>query len=86
MELAAQFETLLVSRIPVLDALHDDAARRLIHLVDVAYDYRIKLIITAEGEPETLYRGQWLAFEFSRTASRLREMGSMEYLALAHRH
>jgi cell division protein ZapE len=85
LELAARFETLLISQIPILDALHDDAARRLIHLVDIAYDHGIKLILTAEGAPEALYQGERLAFEFTRTASRLREMSGTEYLALAHR-
>jgi len=85
LQLAERFETLLVSRIPILDQLQDDAARRLIHLVDVAYDHRLKLIITAQAEPGSLYQGERLIFEFGRTVSRLQEMSSMAYLAQTHR-
>lgn len=85
LELAERFETLLVSGIPILDRLQDDAARRLIHLVDIAYDHRLKLIITAQVEPGSLYQGERLTFEFGRTVSRLQEMSSMAYLAQTHR-
>ena len=76
---------MLVSRIPILDQLQDDAARRLIHLVDVAYDHRLKLIITAQAEPGSLYQGERLIIEFGRTVSRLQEMSSLTYLAQTHR-
>lgn len=85
LELASHFETLLVSGIPILDQSQDDAARRLIHLVDIAYDHRLKLIITAQAPPQSLYQGERLRFEFNRTASRLHEMSSMAYLAQSHR-
>ena len=85
LELATQFDALLISNIPILDQWQEDAARRLIHLVDVAYDHRMKLIVTAQANPAELYRGNRLTFEFARTASRLEEMGSAAYLAQAHR-
>ena len=85
LELAARFETLLISGIPVLDERQEDAARRLIHLVDVAYDHRLALFITADADATSLYQGQKLTFEFQRTASRLQEMGSSAYLAQRHR-
>ena len=81
LELATRFETLLISRIPILDERQEDAARRLIHLVDVAYDHRLALFLTADADAATIYRGKKLAFEFARTASRLQEMGSNAYLA-----
>jgi cell division protein ZapE len=75
-----------VSRVPVMDAGADDAARRFITMVDEFYDRGVKLILSAAAEPpEALYRGERLAFEFRRTSSRLHEMQGREYLARPHR-
>ncbi|MDE2221425.1 MAG: AFG1 family ATPase, partial [Gammaproteobacteria bacterium] len=82
--LADTFHTVLVSDIPVLEAAHDDAARRLINLVDEFYDRGVKLVVSAAAAPADLYRGERLAFEFRRTTSRLIEMQSESYLARAH--
>ena len=82
--LARDFHTVFLSRVPVLDDHQDDAARRFIALVDEFYDQGVKLIISAAAAPAELYRGQRLAFEFRRTASRLAEMQSEEYLAREH--
>jgi cell division protein ZapE len=71
--------------VPVLDASRDDAARRLVNLVDEFYDRNVKLVVSAAAPPAGLYTGTRLAFEFQRTASRLTEMQSREYLARAHR-
>ncbi|MBM5811139.1 MAG: AFG1 family ATPase [Gammaproteobacteria bacterium] len=85
-ELARCYHTVLISGVPALDALADDAARRLITLVDEFYDRGVKLLLScAAATPDDLYRGQRLAFEFRRTASRLHEMQGREYLARAHR-
>jgi len=70
--------------IPVLDGAQDDPARRLISLVDEFYDRGVKLVVSAAAAPGGLYRGERLAFEFRRTASRLVEMQSESYLARAH--
>jgi cell division protein ZapE len=84
-ELARCFHSILVSNIPLLDRERDDAARRFVHLIDELYDRRVNLIASAEAPPERLYSGTRLASSFQRTASRLLEMQSHEYLAMEHR-
>lgn len=85
-EVARCNHTVLISRVPVMDAASDDAARRFITMVDEFYDRGVKLILSAAtSAPEGLYRGERLAFEFRRTASRLHEMQGREYLARPHR-
>ncbi|MBV1776904.1 AFG1 family ATPase [Burkholderiaceae bacterium DAT-1] len=82
--LARQFHTVIVSNIPKLEAKQSSEARRLTWLVDVFYDYRVKLVISADTEAETIYTEGMFANEFFRTASRLTEMRSHDYLALPH--
>ena len=84
-ELARQFHTLLVAAVPVFDAGRDDAARRFVALVDELYDRGVKLVLSAAAPPDRLYRGTRLASAFRRTASRLVEMQTHEYLARPHR-
>ena len=76
---------MLLGGIPVFDARHDDAARRFVTLVDELYDRHVNLVCTAAAPPPLLYAGERLAGAFERTASRLVEMQSAEYLALEHR-
>ncbi len=83
-EIAREFHTVLLSRVPVLDSNLENEARRFIALVDELYDRNVTLIISAATPLEDLYRGRRLAFEFRRTRSRLQEMQSHEYLARAH--
>jgi len=63
----------------------DDAARRFVHLVDELYDNQVNLVCTADAGPMGLYTGERLVAAFERTASRLVEMQSADYLAGAHR-
>jgi len=84
LELARLFGTLVLTGIPQMTRDNDNAARRFVLLIDVLYDHHVKLICTAAAAPQQLYLGQRLAFEFERTASRLIEMQSSEYLAEAH--
>ena len=85
LELATQFHTLLLSGVPQMSPRLASESRRFTWLVDVLYDRRVKLILSAEVDPEALYTEGPLAHEFPRTVSRLREMQSAEYLALARR-
>ncbi len=85
LELATQFHTLLLSNVPQMAPRNASEARRFTWLVDVLYDRRVKLIVSAALPPELLYTEGPLAHEFPRTASRLHEMQSAEYLALARR-
>jgi cell division protein ZapE len=80
LEIASQFHTVLLSGVPRLSAGQASEARRFTWLVDVLYDYRVKLIVSAAAVPEQLYTAGALAHEFVRTASRLNEMQSKEYL------
>lgn len=84
LELARAHHTLLLSGIPRMSASSSSEARRFTWLVDVLYDHRVKLIATAECEPEQLYTEGTQAGEFFRTVSRLTEMRSRAYLALPH--
>lgn len=83
-EIARNYQSVIVSDVPVLDADHENEARRFIALVDELYDHHVNLIISAEAEPAELYRGERLSKQFERTVSRLTEMQSEEYLASEH--
>jgi cell division protein ZapE len=84
-ELARRFHTVLVSDVPRLGTGTDDEARRFIAAVDEFYERGVKLVLSAAVPAEQLYDGERLAFEFRRTASRLVEMQTHEYLAEPHR-
>ena len=84
-EIARDYQSVIVSDVTVLDSLHEDEARRFIALVDEMYDRNVNLIVSAAAAPVELYRGDRVAFQFERTASRLIEMQSEEYLAREHR-
>jgi len=80
-EIATLFHTVMISDIPVLNDMRNDAARRLVNLVDEFYDRNVKVIASAQVAPDELYTGERLAFEFVRAASRLTEMQTTDYLA-----
>ncbi len=85
LEIATQFHTVLLSDVPRMPVRMASEARRFTWLVDVLYDRRVKLILSAETPPEDLYTEGPLAHEFPRTVSRLNEMQSAEFLALERR-
>lgn len=83
--LAQQFHTVIVSGVTALSPLQFSEARRLTWLVDVLYDHRTRLAISAHCAPDTLYVAGPMAGEFKRTASRLIEMKSEGYLSAQRR-
>ncbi|OGB08752.1 MAG: cell division protein ZapE [Burkholderiales bacterium RIFCSPHIGHO2_12_FULL_61_11] len=86
LEIASQFHTVLLSDVPHMPVRLASEARRFTWLVDVLYDRRVKLILSAAVAPEALYQEGPLVHEFPRTVSRLNEMQSMEFLALERRN
>ncbi len=85
LEIATQFHTVLLSNVPNMPVNMASEARRFTWLVDVLYDRRVKLIVSAAVPAEQLYTDGPLAHEFPRTVSRLNEMQSREYLAQERR-
>ena len=83
-EIARWYPTVIVADIPALDRDLEGPARRFIAMVDEFYDRKVKLIVSADANIDTLYQGNRLQFEFDRTTSRLTEMQSNEYLHAAH--
>ncbi len=87
-DLTKRFHTIIVSGVPRMSIEQADSARRFTLLVDVLYDQRVKLIVSAEAPPEALLdragggdsQLQAMIFQFDRTASRLAEMQTLEYL------
>ena len=85
LEIAQQFHTVVLSGVPQMPPRLASEARRFTLLVDVLYDRRVKLIVSAAVPADGLYTEGPLAHEFPRTISRLAEMRSAEYLALDRR-
>jgi cell division protein ZapE len=86
LRLAHDYHTIMIDRIPVMDYAERNAAKRFIALIDTLYDNAVKLMASAAADPVSLYRASdgFEANEFKRTSSRLIEMSSESYLALAH--
>jgi cell division protein ZapE len=85
-KIAREFHTIIIDHIPVLDYSRRNEAKRFIILIDTLYDHAVKLLASAEAQPDELYHGNegYEAQEFKRTASRLIEMRSQSYLGLPH--
>ena len=80
LELANRFHAVILSDVPQMGPRQASEARRFTWLIDVFYDHRVKLIMSAACEPEQLYTVGPMANEFHRTVSRILEMQSREYL------
>lgn len=82
--IARHFHTVMMVGIPVLGPQARDEAARFVTLIDALYEYRVKLLAAADAPPDALYPQGDGSFEFERTASRLIEMQSEDYLAQGH--
>lgn len=83
--IGSEYHSVIISDVPTLSEAQDDVAQRFIHLIDALYDHNVKTIISAANSPSEIYTGQRHAFAFQRTASRLQEMSSEDYICKAHR-
>ena len=83
--IASNFHTVVLDVIPRLSPDNFDQARRFITLVDALYDQHVKLIASADATPDQLYQRGENARMFERTASRLDEMQSLDWLGI-HQH
>lgn len=81
---ARAFHTVIIVGIPQMGPESRNEAARFVTLIDALYEHRVKLFATAAAAPDALYKAGDGSFEFERTASRLNEMQSDEYLALGH--
>jgi len=82
--IADNFHTVILADIPRMSPDNQDKAARFVTMIDSFYERKVKFICSAAASPDKLYVEGDGAFEFQRTASRLMEMQSPEYLALPH--
>lgn len=82
--IARRFHTVILVGIPMLSAENCNEAARFVTLIDAFYEYRVKLLASADALPDALYPSGEGRFEFDRTVSRLVEMQSEDYLVLGH--
>jgi cell division protein ZapE len=85
LEIASRFHTVILSGVPQMSAGMSSEARRFTWLIDVFYDHKVKLLMSAEVQPDLLYTQGMLANEFQRTVSRIIEMQSQEYMTSERR-
>ena len=92
LEIASSYHTVLISGVRRMAPTQTDIVRRFTWLVDVFYDQRVKLVLSADAPPEELVTeapdadppARMVRREFARTASRLREMQSKDYFGRKH--
>ena len=85
LEIARRYHTVFLSGVPRMTREMANEARRFTWLVDVFYDHKVKLVMTADCETAELYREGPQSGEFHRTVSRLVEMRTRDYLGAQHR-
>ena len=81
---ARHYHTVIIVGIPVMSPESRNEAARFVTLIDALYEYKVKVLASADAEPEKLYPAGDGAFEFERTVSRILEMQSDAYLEKGH--
>jgi len=84
LSVARHYHTMILVGIPLMGPENRNEAARFVTLIDALYEHKVKLLAAADAEPQRLYVAGDGAFEFQRTASRLIEMQSADYLAEGH--
>jgi cell division protein ZapE len=84
LSIARHYHTVFIVGIPIMGPENRNEAVRFITLIDALYEYKVKLVASADAQPLALYPLGDGAFEFERTVSRLMEMQSADYMALGH--
>jgi cell division protein ZapE len=77
--IAEAIDVLILDDVPTLSRARNNEAKRFVTLVDALYEAKVRLIVSAAAEPDSLYMEGEGAFEFERTASRLHEMRSADW-------
>jgi cell division protein ZapE len=85
LEIASRFHTVILADVPKMTPRMASEARRFTWLIDVFYDHKVKLLMSAEVPADELYTEGQMANEFQRTVSRIVEMQSREYLEAPRR-
>ncbi len=85
LELVRRFHTLVLDGVPRIGPERRNEARRFMTLVDTLYEHRVNMVLSAEAPPQALYAEGPEAEEFQRTASRLVEMQSKDYITTPHK-
>jgi cell division protein ZapE len=84
--IAKAYHTVILSGIPMLPPARRNESKRLVTLIDALYEHKVNMVISAEAQPDELSPAGDTAFAFERTASRLIEMQSEEYIQAAHQN
>jgi cell division protein ZapE len=82
--IARRYHTVILEGIPSMGPERRDQAKRFVTLIDALYERKVNLVCSAAAAPESLYPAGDGSFEFQRTASRLEEMQTSDYLAQPH--
>jgi cell division protein ZapE len=84
LSLAQAYHTVIIVGIPQMGPENRNEAARFVTLIDALYEYRVKLLASADAVPDALYVAGDGRFEFDRTVSRIEEMLSDDWLDQGH--
>ncbi|MGB0632149.1 MAG: cell division protein ZapE [Alphaproteobacteria bacterium] len=79
--IARTYHTVILANVPLLPPAQRNEAKRMVTLIDALYEAKVNMVVSAAAEPDELCTEGDTAAAFERTASRLIEMRSEEYIA-----